>query len=274
MGRRLVCLFVLTQIAFLVECADGERVESFQGSENNHSSSSTTNLPLSGNAVYSNELVRIMAELETDFASISNYVYSAWPEAVGAALRMRDKIMTLPPELGKQYAKKMLKTILTLPIDHLQFDDRYHALDVMWRMGEVVWWQGASKTEFCEILVLLLTRLRDSIENAGNEGNDRDTRSFIAYVSANLKGHSDSYEQNLAYRLSSKISARDYAHRVEEVPDEEFAIIKAKFEKFLGRPIRTYEEIVHEQMERSRQLKLERERRRGGPDVQVDVGDL
>jgi hypothetical protein len=215
-----------------------------------------------------------VAELETDFASISNYVYSAWPEAAGAAMRMRDKIMTLPPELGKQYAKKMLKTILALPINHLQYYDRYHALDVMWRMGEVVWWQGASKVEFCETLVLLLTRLRNSIEYVGNESNDRDARSFIAYVSANLKGRSDSYEQNLAYRLSPKISARDYAHRVEEVPDEEFAVIKAKFEKFLGRPIRTYEEIEYEQMERSRQLKLERERRRGGPDVQVDTGGL
>jgi hypothetical protein len=56
--------------------------------------------------------------------------------------------------------------------------------------------------------------------------------------------------------------------------EEEYAIIKAKFEAFLGRPIRTYEEITRLQIERIQHQELEEERRRGGPDVQVDTDGL
>jgi hypothetical protein len=217
-----------------------------------------------------NGLDQTLKELDVDFLSITNYVYAEWVGARDAALRMRDKIMSLPPEIGKEYAQKMLDRILSIPVNHLGLYERMHAIDSIWRMGKVVWWQGARESAYCDILVGLLTKYRDSIEYARREGS----RSFVISASSNLNSWSRSYEKELAYRTSSKVSPRDYKYLVKEMSDEEYAVVKAKFEKFLGRPIRTYEEIVHEQLERSRQIKLERERRRGGPDVQVDVGDL
>ena len=51
------------------------------------------------------------------------------------------------------------------------------------------------------------------------------------------------------------------------------------FEEFLGRPIRSYEEIIRAKRERDRQMNLEEERRKAGPgpdpsDVKVDIGNL
>ena len=56
-------------------------------------------------------------------------------------------------------------------------------------------------------------------------------------------------------------------------PDKEFFAIRKRFEEFLGRPIRPYEEIVRAQREREQQLKRERL----GPiadDMKIDTGDL
>ncbi|MBO7684797.1 MAG: hypothetical protein J6V72_00340 [Kiritimatiellae bacterium] len=230
----------------------------------------TNDLAHGGGESPTNGLAQTLKELDADFLSITNYVYAEWAGARDAALRMRDKIMTLPSDIGKVYAQNMLDRILSLPINHLGLYERTHALDSIWRMGNVVWWQGAREAAYCDILIGLLTKYRDSIEYARQEG----AVSFVITASNNLNGRSRFYEKELAYRTSSKVPPQDYKHLVEEMSDEEYAVVKAKFEKFLGRPIRTYEEIVHEQMERSRQIKLERERRRGGPDVKVDVGDL
>ena len=218
----------------------------------------------------SNGFDQTLKELEADFLSITNCVYTEWRGAHDAALRMRDKIMSLPPEVGKEYAQKMLDRIVSTPIDHLGHYERIHALDAIRYMGGVVSWQGARRADFCDTFIRVLTKCRDSIEYARQEGD----REFVITASNNLNGDIRSYEKELAYRTSSKVSPRDYKYLVEAMSDEEYVVVKAKFEKFLGRPIRTYEEIVHEQMERSRQIKLERERRRGGPDVKVDVGDL
>ena len=235
-----------------------------------------------GSSLGTNELTRVgeksptngfdqtLKELDADFLSITNYVYTEWRGAHDAALRMREKIMSLPPEVGKEYAQRMLDRIVSTPIDHLGHYERLHALDAIRYMGGVVSWQGARRADFCDTFIKVLTKCRDSIEYARQEGD----REFVITSSNNFNSDSRSYEKELAYRTSSMVPPQDYVHLVEAMSDEEYAVVKAKFEKFLGRPIRTYEEIVHEQMERSRQIKLERELRRGGPDVQVDVGDL
>ena len=230
----------------------------------------TNGLTHGGEESPTNGLAQTLKELDADFLSITNYVYTEWAGAHGAALRMRDKIMALPPDIGKEYAQKMLDRILSIPINHLGLYERIHALDSIRYMGGVVSWQGARRADFCDTFIRLLTKCRDSIEFARQEGS----YSFVITASNNLNGDSRSYEKELAYRTSSKVPRWHYKYLVEEMSDKEYAVVKAKFEKFLGRPIRTYEEIVHEQMERSRQIKLERERRRGGPDVKVDVGDL
>ena len=43
-----------------------------------------------------NGLDQTLKELDADFLSITNYVYAEWVGARDAALRMRDKIMSLP----------------------------------------------------------------------------------------------------------------------------------------------------------------------------------
>ena len=218
----------------------------------------------------SNGVDQTLKELDTDFLSITNYVYTEWRGAHDAALRMRDKIMTLPPDIGKEYAQKMFDTILSIPINHLGYYERYHALDAIRYMGGVVSWQGARRADYYDMFIRLLTKCRESIEYARHEG----AISFVIYASNNLNGRCRFHEKELAYRTSSKVPPQDYKHLVEEMSDEEYAVVKAKFEKFLGRPIRTYEEILRAQRERDRQMDLEEERRRGGPDVKVDVGDL
>ena len=114
----------------------------------------------------------------------------------------------------------------------------------------------------------------------GPEGkNDWSNRSYIESVSNNLNGYSEFWEKKLAYRVSNSIPPQDYAWMVKEMPDEEYLAIRKRFEDFLGRPIRSYEEIIRVQRERDRQMNLEEERRKAGPgpdptDVKVDVGDL
>lgn len=230
----------------------------------------TNELTREGEKSISNGVDQTLKELDVDFLSITNYVYTEWRGAHDAALRMRDKIMTLPPEVGKENALKMLDRIVSIPIDHLGHYERLHALDAIRYMGGVVSWQGARRADFCDTFIRLLTKCRNSIEYARQEGD----REFIITASNNLNGDIRSYEKELAYRTSSKVPPQDYKHLVEEMSDEEYAVVKAKFEQFLGRPIRTYEEIVRAQRERDRQMDLEEERRRGGPDVKVDVGDL
>ena len=66
---------------------------------------------------------------------------------------------------------------------------------------------------------------------------------------------------------------------VKKIPEEEYLAIRKRFEEFLGRPIRSYEEIIRAQRERDRQMNLEEERRKAGPgpdpsDVKVDIGNL
>ena len=273
MKTTLVSILITAQAVSFLGC--GEREEVSVSSQSHvgvcpKTLLGTNELTRVGEKSPTNGVDQMLNELDADFLSITNYVYTEWRGAHDAALRMREKIMSLPPEIGKEYAQKMLDRIVSTPIDHLGHYERLHALDAIRYMGGVVSWQGARRADFCDTFIRVLTKCRDSIEYARQEGD----REFVITASNNFNSDSRSYEKELAYRTSSMVPPRDYVHLVEAMSDEEYAVVKAKFEKFLGRPIRTYEEIVHEQLERSRQIKLERERRRGGPDVQVDVGDL
>ena len=271
-----VMLFVFAQIVFLVGCGRSEKVDEHRPPQvdDGQVPSNTVEVTHAHETASTGTVARTLAELDVEFASISNYVYCNWSRPDLAAMRMSDKLMTLPPELGERYAKKILGTLLSYPVDHLPYSQRYHALNVMLHMREHIRWPGSDHVSSCESFILVLTRLRDAIEHARTESNDWFTRNFIDTVSGELEPRSQFYEKELAYRISSQISPQDYALYVREVPDDKYAIIKAMFEKFLGRPIRTYEEIVRMQREHDRQMKLEEERRRGGPDVKVDVGDL
>ena len=274
MRASFVIFLAFAHIAFLVGCGKSEKTDETHSSQvgGNQVSSNTVDMVHAPEVACTGSVARTLAELDVEFASISNYVYSDTARANGAGMRMRDKLMTLPPALGEQYARKMLNLAFSFPVGHVLHHGG--SLDAMWDVGGWAWWQGANQVFYCEKLILKFTLYRDAIDYVRKNDDGWRQRCFSAMLLEDLRIQAEFYEKQLAYRLSSQIPPRDYAHLVEEVPDEQFAIIKAKFEKFLGRPIRTYEEIVRAQREHDRQMKLEEERRRGGPDVKVDVGDL
>jgi hypothetical protein len=122
-------------------------------------------------------------------------------------------------------------------------------------------------------------RLREAIEQAQREKQNWSNWDHIKSVSNNLNGYSEFWEKELAYRVSNSIPPRDHAWMVKKIPEEEYLAIRKRFEEFLGRPIRTYEEIIRAQRERDRQMNLEEARRKAGQgpdpsDVKVDIGNL
>lgn len=220
------------------------------------------------------EVAIAVAEIERDFESVPDVITNHWSQARGMALGIREKIMKLPRGLSEQYARRMANGILSFPIDHLPYYDRSHALDAMWDMVEVIGWRGIKPEDCWELRILRLKRLREAIEYVQNNEGDRRNWSYLTSVSNNLNGYSEFWEENLAYRVSKAIPPNQYACEVREVPDEEYFAIRKRFEEFLGRPIRSYEEIVRTRRERERQEALAREARPPDSDVKVDVEDL
>ena len=223
----------------------------------------------------SNEVEKTIAEIERDFALSLPHAATNWSGCAAVAHGTVEKILKLPASLHEPYGRKMARAILSVPIDHLPYHDRSRTLDMMWDMVREIGWLGVNMKRGWELRILLLKRLREAIEHARKEKNDRSNRSYITFVSENLNGYSEFWEEELAYRVSKAIPPWDYAAQVKEMPEEEYVAIRKRFEEFLGRPIRPYEEIRRAQRERDRQMELLEARPQGDPtDVKVDVGDL
>lgn len=215
-----------------------------------------------------------LARITSVGAALTNCLYRESDNAMAFYRQIGSEIKTLPPRKGEQSAKAVIRSVLDVPYEQLEINKRLLALDRMWDMMWGIDWPGMSVVDLWEARVLWLSRIRDVISRAQSETDSQARRYFIAHHSSRLDNRAEHFERTLAFwnTLPSSSSIRFY--RYGEVTDAEYDIIKAKFEKFLGRPIRTYEEFVHAQRERDRQIDLEEERRRGGPDVKVDVGDL
>ena len=222
------------------------------------------------------EVTLAVAEIERDFSTLPYVVTNDWSCADTVAHQISDKIVKLPPVLSERYGRKMAQTIMSVPIGHLSRGDRFRTLVAMFHMlNRNVGWRGMKRENLWELRIMSLMRYREEIEYAKREGkDDRRTRSYVEFLSDNINGYSEFWERDLAYRVSKAIPPNQYACEVRDVPDEEYFAIRKRFEDFLGRPIRSYEEIVRVQRERDRQSKLARERRPTDSDVKVDVGDL
>ena len=225
------------------------------------------------------EVEKTIAEIETDFALSLPYAATNWSGCAAVAHGTVEKILKLPPALREPYGRKMAQAILSVPIGHLSYYARSRTLDAMWDMEEVCGRLGTNEKFVWELRIMRLMRLREAIEHARKEKNEWSNREHIETVSNNLSGYSEFWEKKLAYRVSESIPPRDHAWMVKEVPEEEYVAIRKMFEEFLGRPIRSYEEIIRVQRERDRQMNLEEERRKAGPgpdpsDVKVDIGNL
>ena len=261
--------WILVQVILLCGCGENGEVESEE-----HTSaevSPTSSVP--------NEVEKAIAEIEKDFALSLPYAATNWSGCAAVAHGTVEKILKLPPALREPYGRKMAQAILSVPIDHLPYSDRSRTLYLRGIMVEEIGRYKVGWKFVWELRVMRLKRLREAIEHARKEKNDWSNRGYIKFVSGNLDGYSEFWEEKLAYRVSESILPRDHAWMVKEIPEEEYLAIRKKFEEFLGRPIRTYEEIVRARRERDRQMDLEEERRKAGPgpdpsDVKVDIGDL
>ena len=251
---------------FILLCGCGEKGEVESDGRTSAEIAPTSSVP--------NEVEKAIAEIEKDFASALPYAATNCSGAVAVARGTLEKILKLPSALREPYERKMAQAILSVPIDHLSYYDRSRSLDSMWDMESEIGRLKVGWKFVWELRVMRLRRLREAIEHARKGKNDWDNRSYIPYVSGNLDGYSEFWEKELAYRVSNAIPPRDYAWMVKEMPEGEYIAIRKRFEEFLGRPIRPYEEIIRAQRERDRQRKLERERSPTDSDVKVDIGNL
>ena len=261
--------WILVQVILLCGC--GEKNEEKTDGRASVEAAPTSSVP--------NEAEKAIAEIEKDFASALPYAVTNWAGAVAVARGTLEKILKLPSALRESYERKMAQAILSVPIDHLSYYDRSRSLDSMWDMESEIGRLKVGWKFVWELRIMRLRRLREAIEHARKEKDDWSNRGYIKFVSGNLDGYSEFWEKELAYRVSESIPPRDHAWMVKKIPEEEYLAIRKRFEGFLGRPIRLYEEIIRAQRERDRQMNLEEERRKAGPgpdpsDVKVDIGNL
>jgi len=227
---------------------------------------------------FSNEVVMAVAEIKRGFATFPNVITNG-ARVRNVACDIRGKIFKLPLALSEQYGREMARTIASVPIDHLGNYDQFRARVAMFHMLNEVGWRGIKTDDVWELRLQCLKRLREAIESVHKEEIDQRNRHHVEYVVADLSWYSEFWEKELAYRVSKSIPPRDHAWMVKKIPEEEYLAIRKRFEEFLGRSIRSYEEIIRAKRERDRQMNLEEERRKAGPgpdpsDVKVDIGNL
>ena len=221
----------------------------------------------------SDEVAMAVVEIEKDFSTLPSVVTN-WSGADAVTHQIGQKIIKLPSGLSEQYGRKMAQTILSIPIDQMSYYARFRTLVQMchvltWNVG----WRGMTTENVWELRIMSLMRLREEIEYVQKNEGDRRNWSYLTSVSNNLNGYTLTWEVQLAF-WDSKLNFPPRTLECEVVSDEEYAAIRKRFEEFLGRPIRSYEEIMRIEAERSEQTKRAMESRPTDSDVKVDVGDL
>ena len=255
--------WLLAQVILLCGC--GENDETRRDRRDSAELAPTSSVP--------DEVAMTVAEIESDFATFPSVVTNG-SRVRTVACDIRGKIFKLPLALSEQYGRKMARTISSVPICHLSNYDQFRARVAMFHMLNEVGWRGIKMKNVWELRLQCLKLLREAIEYVHKEEIGQRARHHVEYESTNLSWHSEFWEEKLAYRVSKSIPPQDYAWMVKEIPEEEYLAIRKRFEEFLGRPIRSYEEIRRARRERDRQRKLERERSPTDSDVKVNIGDL
>ena len=274
MRKKWNVYLLIIPVAFVSGCGDGARSEPETQVPIEVAPTSSVLVEAVQTSSVPDEIAMAVAEIEREFASLP-YAVTNWSGAEAVAHQISGKIITLPPALSEQYGRKMAQTIVSVPIERLSYYARFRTLVTIFHMlNWNVGWRDMKRENLWELRIMSLTRYREAMEYAQRETRTLGNQSYLTSVSNNLNGYSEFWERDLAYRVSKAIPPNQYACEVREVPDEEYRAIRKRFEEFLGRPIRSYEEIVRVQRERDRQSKLARERRPTDSDVKVDVGDL
>ena len=218
-----------------------------------------------------------LARITSESVTLTNYLYRESDKAMALYKQIGNEIRTLPPRKGEQCVKAVIRSILAVPYERLeQRYERPRSLRRMWDIMRDIGWPGIGEVDIWENRILMLYRIRDTIKYAQSETDNQYTRNFIEGETGYIESESEYLEQILAAWIASPYppKGRSALGRAGEMTEEDCAIIKVKLETFLGRPIRAYEEIRKASIEKVRQWRLEEERRRGGPDVQVDTDGL
>ncbi len=242
-------------VAFAFGC---ERTDEAKPADSRHAEKAES-VCTSNDVVMSETLARIAAINE----SLTNCLYQVSDKVMALHKQFCDEIRTLPPEDGERCAQAMVRSVLAVPYEHLDIDKRLHALDRMWDMMWGIDWPGMSVVDLWEARVLWLSKIRDVITHTQSEANNQARRYFITYQSSRLENRTEHFERTLAFWNSLPSSSAVRFYQNGEMTDAEYNLIKVKFENFLGRPIRTCEEI--------RRANSKRGNRRGSEDVQREV---
>ena len=270
MGNRWIIYFLAVPMAFLCGSGDGE--SSGREECEQQKSEGQVHIEAAPTSAVTNEVAMAVAEIEKAFATIPSVVTN-WVDARKAAYCIREKICRLPSELSERYGHKMVQKILSVPIDHLRPYAQFRACVTMFYMLDEVGWRDIKEKDVWDLRIQCLYCLRGGIERARKGSNDLRERHHVAYMSDSLNWYSETWEKRLVYRESKAISPAQHACDVKTFPDKEYFAIRKRFEDFLGRPIRPYEEIVRAQREHERQLKRER-LEPNADEVKVEVDGL
>lgn len=217
-----------------------------------------------------------LARITSASVTLTNYLYRESDKAMALYQRIGNEILTLPPGKGEQCVKAVIRSILDVPYERLDLRyERPRSLRRMWDIMRDIGWPGIGEVDIWENRILMLYRIRDTIKYAQSETDNRYTRNFIEGETGYVESESEYLEQILAAWIASpRPPEKRWSFSNAGMTEEDCAIIKDKLETFLGRPIRTCDEIRRMSIERIQQQELEEERRRGGPDVQVDTDGL
>jgi len=204
-----------------------------------------------------------LARITSATVSLTNCLFRDPGKAMTPYRQIFDEIDSLPSVAKARCVKDLARSILAVPYEQLGQYERAISLRAMWDMMGDVGWPGIGEVDVWEMRMLRLYRMRASAEFAQSETNNWTTRSFIAVTTGFLESDSEYLEQILAEWISSPYPPKGRAGlgRGGEMTEEDYKIVKEKLERFLGRPIRTREEISRAQIERSRQLRSEMEQR-------------
>lgn len=252
---KIKMVLMAVAVAFAFGC---ERTDEAKPADSRHAEKAES-VCTSNDVVMSETLARIAAINE----SLTNCLYQVSDKVMALHKQFCDEIRTLPPEDGERCAQAMVRSVLAVPYEHLDIDKRLHALDRMWDMMWGIDWPGMSVVDLWEARVLWLSKIRDVITHTQSETNNQARRYFIAYQSSRLENRTEHFERTLAFWNSLPSSSAVRFYQNGEMTDAEYNLIKVKFENFLGRPIRTCEEI--------RRTNSKRGNRRGSEDVQREV---
>ena len=274
---------VIILVAFISGCGDGVRsepktrvpLEVAPTSSVPVEVAPTSSVPVevAPTSTVPDEVAMAVADIEKDFSTLPSVVTN-WSGAVAVAHQIGQKIIKLPSGLSEQYGRKMAQSILSIPIHQMSYYARSRTLVAIFHMlTEEVGWRGMKRENLWELRIMSLTRYREEIEHVLKNEGDRRNRSYLTSVSNNLNGAILTWEVQLAF-WDSKLNFPPRTLECEVVSDEEYAAIRKRFEEFLGRPIRSYEEIMRIEAERSEQTKRAMESRPTDSDVKVDLGDL